>query len=483
MARVNERMRVSSFFKLNRDQSTLDFVDVPIGADTPVFLDPSRLRSLESTWASECNSLLQHFFETLLDYIKKGDKGAGIYLLEGLNERNEFHLGLSRGRSQGTGLGPQYAQKLWNALSASKAGTSGLLKDLEDACLFIEGVGPDRISDATCNIIRGPLIKYTQDMCDYYGVPMADEVDSGPVWDPESGRWENALVQLPVGPYGKLLLVPKLVVRHRLTYDSHRYFSAYLLPEMQAYEKGINSGLVHTLKDGRKRVTKKSLKEQYGANKLAIAAQAIKHPNSLEKYRQEVRRTSSPLTHDKFAEIENVPLPKFDVLLSSVVSLPVGIDAATKYENSIEALLSALFYPFLTAPKKQYEIHQGRKRIDIKYVNSARGGFFAWLSTHYSAAHIFVECKNYGKEVGNPELDQLAGRFGPSRGQVGILICRSVEKPSTLSARCRDTAVDQRGFVITLTDDDLARVVKDYTDSNYGGEYPLLRKKFNELIM
>lgn len=483
MVQVNQRMRVSKYFKLDRDQSTLDFVDVPVGADTPVFLDPSRLRSLDSTWASECNSLLQHFFELLLQYIKNGKKESGIYLLEGLNERNEFHLGFSSGRSQGTGFGPKYAQKLWDALNASKAGASGLLKDLEDACLFIEGVGPDRISDATCNIIRGPLIRYTQDMCAYYGIPMTKRVDSGPVWDPVSGRWEDSLVDLPVGPFGKILLVPKLIVRHRLVYDPRQYFDHYLLPEMQAYEKGINSGLVYTLKDGRKRVTKRSLKDEYGADKLAISEQALKHPGSLDRYREEMRRTSSPMSHDGLAEVENVPLPNFDLLLKRVIELPVGIDAAADYENSIEALLSAVFYPSLTAPEKQYKIHDGRKRIDIKYVNNARNGFFAWLSANYPAAHIFVECKNYGKEVGNPEVDQISSRFGPSRGQIGILICREVDKPKVLDARCKDTANDGRGFVITLTDNDLRTIVKNYSESNYGSEYPLLRKKFTNLIM
>lgn len=143
MATSNTKTRVSKYFSLGRDQTTLDFVDVPIGNDVAVFLDPSRLRSMESSWASECNSLLQHFFEALLKHIHNDDVTAGIYMLEGLTEKNEFHLGFSKGKSKGTGFGPEYARKFWHALSKSKAGRTGLLKDIEDACLFIEGVGPD----------------------------------------------------------------------------------------------------------------------------------------------------------------------------------------------------------------------------------------------------------------------------------------------------------------------------------------------------
>lgn len=483
MALANPKMRVSKFFKLNRDQTTLDFVDVPIGNDIPVFLDPSRLRSIDSVWTSECTSLMQHFFQKLLYHIAKKEKHAGILMLEGLSEKNEFHLGFSKGRSQGSGIGSQFAEKFWDALATSSAGKSGLLKDLEDACLFIEGVGPDRISDATCNIIRGPLIKYTQNICRYYGIKMQKNAPSGPIWNVQSGKWEDGLVELPVTDYGVLLLVPKIIVRHRFVYDSGNYYTHYLLPAMQDNEKNHNTGLVHTLKNGKKRVTKKALKEKYGVDKLAIADQSVKFPSVLDEYKNDSIRLSKPMTHHQFAEIENIDIPRFDKLLNAVISIPTGNEHSTTYENAIEALLSAIFFPSLSASEKQSQIHEGRKRIDIKYINTASGGFFGWLATHYTCPHMFVECKNYGHQVANPELDQLSGRFGPSRGKVGLLVLRSIKNEKLLSDRCIDTAHDQRGYIIHITDKDLIQLVKDYTESNGSNEYPSLRKKFNTLIM
>lgn len=483
MAKINPKLRVSRYFSLERDQTALDFVDVPIGNDIAVFLDPSRIRTMETAWASECSSLLQHFFQRLLELIQVGDRATGLQMLEGLSERNEFHLGFSRGKSQGSGIGREFASDFWKALSKSKAGKTGLLKDLEDACLFLEGVGPDRISDAVCNILRGPLIRYTQDMCRYYDIPLQSDVASGPIWNPLHSQWEDELVELPVTPFGKLLLVPKIAVRHRLVYDVQSYYTHYLLPAMQVHEKSLNSALVQVLKDGRTRVTKKSLRSKYGADKLAVADQSLRHPQILDQYRKDSIRKSRPMTHHQLAEIENIDIPRFDKLLNSVVQLPVGRNAASDYENAIEALLSAAFFPSLSYPKKQQEIHDGRKRIDITYVNSAQTGFFAWLAAHYASAHVFVECKNYGKEVGNPEIDQLAGRFGPTRGQVGILVCRSVEDDGLLAKRCTDTARDHRGYIIHLTDIDLATLMQEYIKSNGSAEYPLLRKKFNKLIM
>lgn len=483
MAAPSPATRISSYFNLGRDQTTLDFVDVPIGNDTPVFLDPSRLRVMQSPWASECNSLLQHFFEALLAHVTANNEHGGLSMLEALTEKNEFHLGFSRGISDGRALGSGYAKEIWQALQRSKASTSGLLRDIEDTCLFVEGVGPDRISDAVCNIIRGPLIRYTQDMCQYYGIPTSAGVDSGPIWNPVSDAWEDGLVELPITPFGKLLFVPKVAVRHRLVYDASNYFTHHLLPEMQRSERQLNTGLVHTLKDGRTRVTKKSLKEKYGADKLAIARETLRHPNALEDYREASKRSSRPLTHVQLAEIEKIPLPNLRGLLQAVTSINPGRDDAGAYENAIEKLLSALFFPSLCSPMKQTPIHDGRKRIDITYVNNPIDGFFRWLLGSYSSAHIFVECKNYGNEIGNPELDQLTGRFSPSRGQVGLLVCRSIADERRLDERCLDAAHDQRGFILTLNDADLSQIVNDYINSNGGSDYPLLMTKFRRLVM
>ena len=159
--------------------------------------------------------------------------------------------------------------------------------------------------------------------------------------------------------------------------------------------------------------------------------------------------------------------------------MPTGTDAAHKYEELIEEIFSAIFYPYLCNPRKQHEIHEGRKRIDITYTNEARNGFFAWLANHYPCAFLFVECKNYGREIGNPEMDQLSGRFSPSRGQVGVLVCRSVDNPQRLQERCKDTAKDHRGFVMALTDEDVISLINDVRSN---GEFSVLRNKFQKLV-
>jgi len=477
-------MHISKFYKLGRNQSQLDFVDVKLDTDIPIFLDPTAIKSLQSPWGNELSSLLQSFFETVLSYIKNGKHSVAQALLASLSERNEFHLGYSRGKSQGHAFGAKSAESVWGALFKSNASLTGLLEDLEDTCLLIEGVGPDMISDAVSNILRGPLIKYTQDMCVYYDIPMSSGVVSGPIWNPVEGAWENSFVTLPVaGKFGKIIFVPKLLVRQKLSYRVDEYYRHFLLPEMQRSELKAHTPLVEVLKDGSERVTKKALMEKYGKDKLAVVNMTLKHPHALEDYRVAKRDKSPlPLSHEDIAEIEGGDKPDWNSLKSELKAILPGNEGAGDYEKVIEKIFSAIFYPSLANPKKQHNIHNGRKRIDITYTNEAKNGFFYWIGLHYPSSLIFVECKNYGKEVGNPEVDQLSGRFSPSRGTVGILTCRTVEDKVHLSARCKDTANDSRGYIIALDDNDVFALVDEREKEIGALDYSLLRSKFMDLI-
>lgn len=476
-------MRFSQYFNLNRTQPYLDFVDIPLNTDIPVFLDPSTIKSLRSPWGNELSSLLQTFFDTVLKLIQNGDHKRAQKLLASLNERNEFHLGYSRGRSQGHGMGSVSAETVWGALSKSNATVTGLLKDLEDTALMIPNIGTDMISDAVCNIIRGPLIKYTQDMCVYYNIPLTPDVASGPIWNPQEERWVESYVPLPMTDVGKVVLVPKILVRHKMAYKYDQYYRHYILPVMQQEHLSSHSSLVEVLKNGTERVTKKALIEKYGNDKLAVVEQTRIRPDILQEYKDQIgEQPSKPLTQEQLCEVEAVPPPNLDELVQRLSALVTGRDTANEYEEIIEKILTVLFYPSLCNPIKQHQIHDGRKRIDITYTNEAKNGFFYWLSMHYPCPLIFIECKNYGKKASNPEIDQLAGRFSPSRGQVGLLICRTIENKALMYQRCIDTAHDRRGYMLALDDEDIISMINAYNQNTEDQSFPLLRDLWTRLI-
>lgn len=481
-------MYASKYYNLARSQPTLDFVDVDIRKDARVFIDPRALRLLPTDWGQNCVSLIQSYFTEVLKALKTKDDKKGVYLLGSLREPNETHLGLSKGKSRGRALGPVSASKMWRALKKSQAAASGLLEDLEDTILLIEGISNDIISDISTNIIRGPLIEYTQSACVKYGIPLVKDVESGPIWDPVNKEWGNGYVDLPVTSEGKLILVPKVIVRRKLEYDDEEYFRHYILTYLVQEEIKANTALVHLLKSGKKRGTprvyKKDILKKYGHGKTLAIETTLANPSILQDYRRaKAKKPSPPLTHWQFAGQDIGEEPDWDALLNAVTSLPKGKDTAGQYEDAIEQLCTALFYPSLAHPSTQTRIHDGRKRIDITYVNLAVSGFFEWLSKHYTAPHIFVECKNYTGDVSNPELDQLSGRFSPSRGVVGLLVHRQLKDKAAFEARCRDTAKDNRGYILPLDDDDLEQMVEARKNDDRALIFALLKKKFDLLIM
>jgi hypothetical protein len=63
-------------------------------------------------------------------------------------------------------------------------------------------------------------------------------------------------------------------------------------------------------------------------------------------------------------------------------------------------------------------------------------------------------------------VDQIAGRFGHTRGRLGLLVFRGTSDYETLLERCRDTALDDRGFILPLGDEQIVAMLGDVADRN-----------------
>jgi hypothetical protein len=230
-------------------------VDVDVRGDVPLFINPGALRKSESEWARHCVYLLQDFMEYVLGLIRHGDLDMARTLLMYLGEPNETHLGLSAfgEKARGRAVGEEFAELIIDALLHSPAGRTGRINDLEDTVMMIPKVGSDIISDIATNIIRGPLIEYTNDICQSYGVDMSVFVSrrDQAVWSVDSHEWVHPEVLLPVANGRALILVPKFIVRAKVDVDA--YFSDYLRDFIAERElENPNSEFVKTLKDKRR---------------------------------------------------------------------------------------------------------------------------------------------------------------------------------------------------------------------------------------
>ncbi len=472
----------AQIFELGLEQVQLDFVDITPASDTPLFIDPFAISIRNDPWSELCHQHITHFFQTALDCIREGNDARSRRLLNGLSEPNETCLGFSRGHTHGRGVSGKQALDLHDSLAQSQAAQSGLLEELAECDLFIEGIARDKVSDITTNIVRGLLIKYTQRQCELHGIPLHGAYPTGRIWDMQAKEWRNDYEPLPVIDDKKIILVPKYSVRRSPALNSQEYYSHHIINYIRDEELARNSPLVRTLKDGSRRVYKKDVKEKFPFSKEFIARFSAANPQVLKNYKRlyaELEGAKGTLEHTDFEE-------EFDErtfaisLISTLGNIAPGQDAADEYHKFMIGTLEFIFWPNLIYPQKESSIHSGRKRIDISYINAAMGGFFYRAHTAHQIASniIMVECKNYSKDPNNPEIDQISGRFSDNRRRLGILVYREIANYDLLCKRCRDTASDGRGFILPVGDDQ----IREYLQLIADGERPVIDKRLDELL-
>lgn len=442
----------SKAFKLAKSQSELDFVDIPLHTDIWLCVDPFAISQRVDVLSQESHATLLAFFQQIVDSIRSGRTNDAQQLLMYLREPNETHLGLSRKQSKGAGIGSAQARQIYMALRDSSAVRTGFLSSLEECELMIEGIGRDKMSDLTTNIIREHLVLYTQEQCDLHNVPMI-EVPLPPSFNSSIMAWESRYAALPVWKDRQILLVPKVFVRSAPAYDHQQYYRHFVLHYLQAEALSAGSSLVHALKNGKRVVYKKDLEKEFPCTKEFLYQFSRAHPEVLHEYRDHLteleRRGAASVVQD--ADEPGIA----NALIAALRSISPGNAAASEYHRLMIGIVEFLLFPQLIAPKKEREIHEGRKRIDILMENGARGGIFNRLHSvrRIPCSFVPIECKNYSTEIANPELDQISGRFSPARGKVGFICCRTFEDRTLFIQRCRDTFQDDRGLIVPLDDE------------------------------
>lgn len=451
--------KFSETFHLPHGQASLDFVDIDTSRDTQLYLDPYAIEIRDDQWSTLCADHIRSFFSEVLEALRADNRPRAAHLLGNLHEPNETCLGQSRGRPSGRGVGSFKAGQFAEALRDSRAFATGLLTDISEAELFIAGIGSDTISDLTTNILRGVLADYTKEQCDLYNIPTAPVRSLGPVWNMQTNRWEAKALQLPRPAGRPVLLVPKFSVRFRMSLDSQEFYNHHMIEFLRAEHLAAGSGLVHTLKNGDRKVYKKDVKAINEYVKDDLATFVRNHPEVLEEYKRIKGADGALSANDLEKFFDEAAFAQ--ALINRLQRIAAGNAAAGEYHSIALGICTFLFHPGLICPVKEREIHDGRKRIDIKFTNAAKDGFFFRMMAgpQTRALSVAVECKNYTKEINNPELDQMTGRFGHQRGFFGIVLCRSVDNRDRLTQRCKDAANDSRGYVLVLDDADLINML------------------------
>jgi len=449
----------SSFFNLNKSQCELDFVDINLYKDMKLYIDPFAISIQDNEFSSKCNLLIINYFETILNYINNKQDSLGIKTL--INpEPRETHLGVSKVLNKngkgGRGIGYTEAKKLFNKILQSKASKTGLLNDLSDLSLFVEGIGRDKISDMTTNIIRKELILYTQAQCEIHNIKIQKR-PSGKYWNIKQKMWSQEYLDLPICNEQIIILVPKYIVRYDLEMNSEEYRSKFVLEFLQAEHLRADDSLVSILKNNKgeeinRKVYKKTVDEYYPKNKDFLAEFSHKNPEIIEEYKIYIK--------DKITKPTNIPNDNFseadlcNYLTCKLNSIGYGKQYANDYHKLIIGIISFLFFPNLIYPKYEHRINEERKRIDVTYTNAKEEGFFyrIALDENIKANIVHIECKNYNNDISNPEFDQSIGRFDEQRGRLGMLFYRKCSNENSVLNRAKDTAKSNQGIILPIND-------------------------------
>ena len=175
-------------------------------------------------------------------------------------------------------------KSLLKKLKKSKAVATGHLKDLADCELLIHGIGSDKISDIVTNIIRGLLIEYTEEQCKILQIPVRETM-SGFFWSQETKSWVRRKAMLPHFHNKPVILVPKNIARKQTT-SNYRNVYERIIEALQDHHLSLNTSLVKVLQNGKRVVSKKSLKKIHKCSKDFVFAYIDENPEFLEKYKR-----------------------------------------------------------------------------------------------------------------------------------------------------------------------------------------------------
>lgn len=183
--------------------------------------------------------------------------------------------------------------------------------------------------------------------------------------------------------------------------------------------------------------------------------------------------------------VPNPPSLSFEYLLHECLKKIKTGNAgsnANDYETVIAILLSRVFSKDLRNLKLQEEISEGRRRVDFVMTNGATDGFFWHLSErhHLKCPYILFECKNYKEDLKNGEFAQLADRLQNKIGQVGIIVCRSIENKKKCLKDQQDRYPDR--LILVLDDDDITNLMSFHVEGDRDGLLNYLDDKAKAVI-
>jgi hypothetical protein len=461
-------MKISNYFNLNVSQYGLDFIDVDPDQDTKLYLNPHFLNARNDKWSINAYRTIRSFFQHVIDLLTAGKKKEAKKVFAHLSEPKETCLGMSRRGVSGSGVGPEFADKILNSLESSQAVKTGLVRDLEDTVIFVDGVAKDRMSDITANVIRGELLEYTKQQCKNWNIQMEGKKNYL-TWDAELKKWTRLVDKALVVSGNEVLLTPKWIASKYQKFNHSRYYGIPVVDYLQD-EVEVKTGDRKTKKEIKSDISKYATQylgyDGFRDIKSFLRDFTQQHPEVFKDFKSTAQDESKPLENWDIGQEVDEPQhlnEVIDYLKDQLDQCDPGREDAEYYHRVVAAMLHMIFYPDLINIDLETDMYSERKRVDITFENASEEGFFSRLInvSKTPATYIYIECKNYSSDPKNKELDQLTGRLSRKHGMFGILTCRKVDNMKNLMRRCTDAYNSKEELIVPMVDEDIKKMINN----------------------
>jgi hypothetical protein len=172
-------------------------------------------------------------------------------------------------------------------------------------------------------------------------------------------------------------------------------------------------------------------------------------------------------------------------LSEALGDLQPGKDDAYSFEQIITVIIEYVFQNHFTSSsiRSQFEIHEGRKRIDIKaeWRSNSSLKTVVTVDNNLKSSFVPVECKNYSKALGNEEFGQMVDRCDQRHRHFGIITCRKAGNRTKVIKQCNYRFNSHGYLIIVLDDSDLRKLLVYSDESNEDKIVEYIAQKITEV--
>ena len=423
-------------------QSEVDFVIPRLGVDIPLGIDPFLLYKSRSSTFSQLHDMILKAFNAGIQALREGKSENARYLFD-FPEVHEIGFGYSRRSKRGSGVGDFLASLIIETLENSPALLKRGVRHIEEMQLTSIGIGSDRISDITANLIKAFLIEYTQKQSKMWEIPLTKNVPISHIFDQDRFEWFDRYVDLPISPIDQqpILLVPRRIVRNLPWINYNDYFRTEFSAHLRANRKKSKSKTkIRFSKNQVVSITRAQIErvDQYIKKKEKNAAEAQPSLDYLDttKCIQESQKLQSLLNE-----------------------IPIGAAHATKYQQTVLEILNLLFNPELIDGEMEARTVEGTERRDILFTNDSDQSFWDYIRNEHSSFLLMFEIKNV-QRLEAAHLNQTATYLGDRVGHLGFIVTRnSPSKASQRKAFSIFNDSNPRKIILFLSDADLIEML------------------------